>query len=111
MMAQDAPKTHKNAKERRAKKKTEGGSTVEETSGARVRRGDVPVVAAPKRSFPDNVRFYLKGVAAETRRVSWPGKPQVIAGTMTTLFILIVFSVYLGGMDWMLNGITVRLGL
>jgi preprotein translocase SecE subunit len=105
--AQDATtsKSHKNAKARREKKKTEG-PTVEVKS-----KDGVTVISAPKRSFPEQVRLYFKGVVAESRRVSWPSKPQVIGGTVTTLFILVVFSAYLGGMDWVLNSLTFRLGL
>jgi preprotein translocase subunit SecE len=106
MTAQDAPAPrHKNAKARREKKKIEGPTE-------EVRRKDgVTVVSMPKRSFPERVRLYFKGVAAESRRVSWPSKPQVIGGTVTTLFILVVFSIYLGGMDWMLSSLTMSLGL
>lgn len=106
MTAQDATRAHKNAKARREKKKT-AGPTVEVVG----KDGGVTVVSAPQRSFPERVRLYFKGVAAESRRVSWPSKPQVIGGTITTLFILVVFSAYLGGMDWLLNGLTVQLGL
>jgi preprotein translocase SecE subunit len=106
MTAQDASAPRpKNAKARREKKKTDG--PIEE-----VRRKDgVTVVSLPKRSLLERVRLYFKGVVAESRRVSWPGKPQVVAGTITTLFILVVFSAYLGSMDWMLNSITTQLGL
>lgn len=106
MTAQDATKSHKNAKARRDKKKT-AGPTVEVVG----KDGGVTVVSAPRRSFPERIRLYFKGVAAESRRVSWPSKPQVIGGTITTLFILVVFSAYLGGMDWMLNRLTIQLGL
>lgn len=117
MMAQDAPKSNKNARERRAlaKNKADGspsGSPVEETSGSgRTRREGGAVASAPKRSIPEQVRLYFKGVVAENKRVSWPGKPQVVAGTVTTLFILVVFSIYLGSMDWVLSNLTTRFGL
>jgi preprotein translocase SecE subunit len=107
MTAQDAAtsKSHKNAKARREKKKIEGPTV--EVKG----KDGVAVVSQPKRSFPDQVRLYFKGVVAESRRVSWPSKPQVVGGTVTTLFILAVFSLYLGGMDWLLAALTDRLGL
>lgn len=107
MTAQDATKSHKNAKARREKKKTDGPA--EEVR--RSKDGVTVVASAPKRSLPEQVRLYLKGVVAESRRVSWPSKPQVVGGTMTSLFILVVFSMYLGGMDWVLNALTARLGL
>ncbi len=115
MMAQDAPKSNKNAKERRAKKKSEvgtaGTSAAETVGSGKTRREGVAVTSAPKRSIPEQVRLYFKGVVAESKRVSWPGKPQVVAGTVTTLFILVVFSIYLGSMDWVLSQLTIRLGL
>lgn len=107
MTAQDATKAHKNAKARRDKKKADG-TTGEDV---KVRRERGSVVSAPKRSMPERIRRYFQGVAAENRRVSWPGKPEVIAGTVTTLFILVVFSVYLGGIDYVFKVITARLGL
>ena len=107
-MAQDVPNP-KNAKARRAKDKVTGGSP--EAKAPRAHREGGTVTSAPKRSFPETVRNYFKGVVAESKRVSWPGKPEVIAGTVTTLFILIVFSIYLGSMDYFLNAVTIRLGL
>ena len=111
-MAQDAPKS-KNARERRLREKERlaaGGSP--EVKPTRTPRGEGgAVVSAPKRSFPEQVRVYFKGVVAESKRVSWPGKPEVIAGTVTTLFILVVFSMYMGSMDYLLNELTTHLGL
>ncbi len=109
MTAQDATKANKNAKARRERKKTD-----ETSSGKEVkihRDGGSVVTTKPKGSPVERLRNYFKGIVAESKRVSWPGKKEVYAGTMVTLFILVVFSIYLGGMDLLLNQLTTRLGL
>lgn len=110
MTAQDATKAHKNAKARREKNKTQGAAPRGEE--VKVQRSGGGVVSTkPKGSALDRLRNYFKGVIAESKRVSWPGKNEVRSGTLVTLFILVVFSMYLGGMDFLLNKLTTRLGL
>ena len=109
MTAQDATKAHKNAKARREKSKTQGATTREEVKVQR--SGGAVVSPKPKGSPVERLQNYFKGIIAESKRVSWPGKKEVYAGTMVTLFILVVFSIYLGGMDFLLNRLTTQLGL
>ena len=110
MTAQDATKAHKNAKARREKSKTQGSTPREEVKVQRS-GGGATVSSKPKGSPVERLRNYFKGVYAESKRVSWPGKNEVRGGTLVTLFILVVFSVYLVGMDFLLNKLTMRLGL
>lgn len=115
MATQDAPKSHKNAKERRERRKQSDAAAVSDPAVARTRRAVIKdgasVVAAPKRSYVDQIRSYIKGVVSESKRVSWPGKPEVIAGTVSTLIILLAFSAFLGMLDSGLGVLTSKLGL
>lgn len=101
MTAQDATKAHKNAKARRERRKQEG-SPVEEVP---LRKEGGGVTSAPPRGMGRGVSRYLRGVMAEMKRVSWPSKPELIAGTITTLFVLLVFSGFLGSLDYVLRRI------
>lgn len=92
---------HKNAKERRKKKKTEGGSKKDSVS-VRSDKGGA-TASGPKGSLPERIVRYWRGVLAETKRVSWPGKPELIAGTVTSIFILMVFAGWLGLLDFILR--------
>ena len=98
MTAQDATKSRKNAKERRAKKK-ETGST--ESVSPRSDKGAVK--SAPKVGTLEQIIRFFKGVLAETRRVSWPSKPELIAGTITSVVVLLIFAGWLGLLDFILG--------
>lgn len=102
MTAEDAPKARKNAKARRDKSKTTKGS---DAVAVRSDRGGASV-ATPQGSLPERIVRYFRGVIAETKRVSWPSKAELIAGTVTTVFILVVFAGWLGGLDKILGMIT-----
>lgn len=92
MAAQEA-KTRKNAKARRQKKtdapaseergRSEGGQNTVAEGGGLVAR----------------VRKYLVGVLAESKRVTWPSKAELMAGTLVTFFTLVMFAGYLGVLD------------
>lgn len=100
MTAQDATKARKNAKARRDKKKQDGG--VSDSVSIRSDKGGV-TAPGPRGNLPERIVRYWRGVFAETKRVSWPSKPELIAGTVTTVFILMVFAGWLGGLDWLLG--------
>lgn len=109
MTAQDATKAHKNAKARRERKNSDDAPAGEEV---KVHRGGGSVAPAkPKGSPVERLRNYFKGIYAESKRVSWPGKKEVYGGTMVTLIILVIFSAYLGTLDYVLNRVTTGLGL
>ena len=99
MTAQEAPKARKNAKARREKKKKSGDSN---ESALRSDKGGVSS-SAPQGGLAERIVRYWKGVIAETRRVSWPSKQELVAGTVTTIFILMVFAGWLGGLDFLLR--------
>lgn len=98
MTAQDATRARKNAKARREKKKQDDGSN---TASVRSDRGGASA-AAPQGSYPERLVRYWKGIYQEMKRVAWPSKPELIAGTLSSIFILMVFAGWLGGLDWFL---------
>jgi preprotein translocase SecE subunit len=101
MTAQDATKARKNAKARREKKKTKSKDSV----SVRSDKGGASVSSGPQGSLPERIVKYWRGVWAETKRVSWPGKPELIAGTVTSVVILMVFASWLGGIDYLLRNL------
>ncbi|MFA5506695.1 MAG: preprotein translocase subunit SecE [Vulcanimicrobiota bacterium] len=99
MTAQDATKARKNAKARREKRKTDPGESV----AVRSDRGGATVSPGPRGTLIERLVRYWRGVWAETKRVSWPGKPELIAGTITSVVVLMVFASWLGGIDYILR--------
>ena len=94
-------KSEKNAKARRAKKK-DSPSESKGSGSVRAERGGA-TVSGPKGSIPERIVKFWKGVVAETKRVSWPSKPELVAGTITTVFILMIFAGWLGGLELLLR--------
>ena len=98
MAAQEA-KTRKNAKARRQKKsdapaseergRSESGQNATAEGGGLVAR----------------LRKYLVGVVAESKRVTWPTKAELTAGTLVTFFTLVMFAGYLGLLDKLFGNI------
>ena len=99
MTAQDATKARKNAKARRDKKKnTKDSVAVRSDKG-----GATAATPGPQGGLAERIVKYWRGVWAETKRVSGPGKPELVAGTITTVVILMVFASWLGGIDYLLR--------
>lgn len=71
-----------------------------------------PKKAAGGGSRKDEIVKYLQAVRAEFNRVTWPGNtnsftkslasPEMKAFTAVVLFTLVLFSIYLGFLDWLL---------
>lgn len=101
MTAQPNSKEHKNAKARRKRSKESSSS---DSPSARPDKGGGGT-AKPQGSLMERTVRYLNGILAETKRVSWPSKPEVIAGTITSIFILMTFAIWLGGLDFILKKI------
>ena len=101
MTAQDATKARKNAKARREKKKKD--KSKDSVSVRSDRGGASGGSSGPQGSLAERIVKYWRGVWAETKRVSWPSKPELIAGTVTSVVILMVFASWLGGIDFVLR--------
>lgn len=103
MTAQDATKARKNAKARREKKKQDNSK---DSPSVRTEKGGASMGSpGPKGNMVERIVKYWRGVVAETKRVSWPGKPELIAGTVTSVVVLMVFASWLGGIDFLLRKI------
>lgn len=94
MAAQHMAKERKNAKARR-KKKAQEPSVSEE----RVAKADGATVTSSDGSGLTKIKRFLASVMAEAKRVTWPSKPELVAGTVVVMFTLILFAGYLGVMD------------
>ena len=95
MAAQHMAKERKNAKARRKKKKDQK-SAPEERS---VKREGATVTSTENLGMVERTKRFLASVKAEFFRVSWPSKAELVAGTVVTMFTLILFSGYLGILD------------
>ncbi len=45
------------------------------------------------------IRDFLKSVRSEMRKVTWPSRPEVIRSTLIVLITVIVFAIFIGGID------------
>ncbi len=45
---------------------------------------------------------FVKEAYEELKRVSWLTRPQMIASTWLVIFLVIVFSIYVGFMDYII---------
>ncbi|MSO20960.1 MAG: preprotein translocase subunit SecE [Acidobacteria bacterium] len=51
-------------------------------------------------SWPKRAKTFLGEVRAETKRVSWPGWPQIKATTVVVMITVAFFATYFGTLDW-----------
>ncbi len=45
------------------------------------------------------IRDFLKSVRSEMRKVTWPSRSEVIRSTLIVLITVIVFAIFIGGID------------
>ncbi len=48
---------------------------------------------------------FLTGVRAEVKRVTWPSRREAVGGTGVVLFVVFLFSLFLGLVDTLLGKI------
>ena len=46
---------------------------------------------------------YFRNVAAEMKRVPWLSQEQASKETVTVITVSVVFALFLGGVDWLLQ--------
>jgi preprotein translocase subunit SecE len=51
----------------------------------------------------NKVKRYLQEVKGEFNRISWPRRDEVIALTMLVIIMIIILSIYIGGVDALLQ--------
>ena len=42
---------------------------------------------------------FLKAVSTEMTKVSWPSRSQIIRSTVIVLIVVVVFGIFIGGVD------------
>ncbi len=47
----------------------------------------------------EKLRNYLKGVRNEVNRVSWPTRQEIISFTVLVLILVVVLTLYIWGVD------------
>lgn len=48
----------------------------------------------------NRLRTFLREVVAETKKVTWPSKQEVINTTVVVIIASVIFGVYLYAWDW-----------
>jgi preprotein translocase subunit SecE len=56
----------------------------------------------------NNIVTFLREAKAELLKVNWPSKPQIINYTLLVIGISIAVSLFLGGWDYIFEGILKR---
>ena len=54
---------------------------------------------------------YFKGIKSEWGKITWPDRKQVVAQTIIVLVIVVLFTIYIYGLDLLLQGIIKALKL
>ncbi len=62
------------------------------------------MVERVKEAWATIIRF-LRDVRGEVRKVTWPGKPEVIGSTVVVILSVGIMSVFLGLVDLLLRGL------
>ena len=93
-----------NREQKRALKKR--GEVDDEGQPTRTKRQ--PQGARPSEPRP-TVRQYLGEVRSELRKVAWPSRDEVVNYSIVVLITLIVFTAFIGALDWMLGEALLRL--
>lgn len=60
---------------------------------------------------PANPRSFIADTRAELQKVVWPTVEDVRAGTIVTIGLLIVFGIYISGLDFLVDRLFHALGL
>jgi len=83
--------------------------------GAPVVRRPAPAVRAGQRggvqTAPAARGSFVKETIAELQKVVWPTREQVQSGTIVTIGLLIVFGLYISGLDYVVETVFTSLGL
>jgi preprotein translocase SecE subunit len=89
-----------NLPEKNSNKTTPVKAATPRTGGPQVRSG-----------APANSKTFVQDTIAELKRVVWPSREQVRAGTIVTIGLLIFFSLYIYGVDYVIASLFAALGL
>ena len=48
----------------------------------------------------NKIRVFLQAVKGEMKRVSWPSQARIIRSTLVVVITIIIFAVFIGGIDF-----------
>lgn len=51
----------------------------------------------------DKVTKYFKETVQELKKVTWPSKDELIGSTIVTIFVTLVMSIFIFGVDQLFN--------
>ncbi len=54
---------------------------------------------AQKQGLGQKIAQYFRDVKAEMKKVSWPGRDQVIASTIVVIIVVVFLTIYIGLLD------------
>jgi preprotein translocase subunit SecE len=52
----------------------------------------------------EKLKKYFKETLAEMRKMTWPTKDELIGSTIVTIVVSILVSIFIGVVDYLLNG-------
>jgi preprotein translocase subunit SecE len=61
------------------------------------------ITPANKVKVIKNMLKYFRNVATEMKRVTWLSQEQASKETVTVITVSVVFALFLGGVDWLLQ--------
>ena len=56
-----------------------------------------------KVSFAAKISRFFKDLRGEMKKISWPGKKQIINNTGVVIAVVVAASIVVGGFDYLLN--------
>jgi preprotein translocase SecE subunit len=76
------------------------GSANRAAENQAVTKGGARPYARAPRSESKASGAFISETTAELKKVVWPSKEDIRAGTIVTVLLLIVFGAYISGLDW-----------
>lgn len=75
------------------------------------RSAGVPMRQAPVSSSQASPKDFVNDTVNELKRVDWPTRQERAAGTIVTIGLLIFFSLYIFGLDYVARFLFIALGI
>jgi len=48
----------------------------------------------------NKISIFLQAVKGEMKKVTWPGRSRMITSTLIVLITIIIFAIFIGGIDF-----------
>ena len=53
------------------------------------------------RKMANKISTFLQAVKAEMKKVTWPSRSQIIRSTLIVMVTIVIFGIFIGGIDFM----------